>query len=73
MLPQLVEELEPIPEVADHYMRTKILLSRGEQMAKGHVVAQSHDANENVLGRTHANVNLDTRMNQVEFAGGKVT
>ena len=42
-------------------------------MARGHVVAWSHDANGNMMGRVHMNPILDTRMYQVEFAGGKVT
>ena len=28
--PQLAEELEPMPEVADHYTGAKILLPRGD-------------------------------------------
>ena len=40
-------------------------------MTKGHVVAYSHDASGNVMGRAHTNPILDTRMYQVEFAGGK--
>ena len=36
-------------------------------------MARSKDTNGNVIGRFHTNPILDTRMNQVEFAGGKVT
>ena len=42
-------------------------------MVRGHLVTQSHNANGNVMGRPHANLILDTRMNQVAFAGSKVT
>ena len=42
-------------------------------MARGHVVARSRDANGNVMGRSHTIPILDTRMYQVEFAGGEVT
>ena len=42
-------------------------------MARGHVVARSRDAKGNVMGRSHTNPILDTRMYQVEFAGGEVT
>ena len=42
-------------------------------MARGHVVAESHDANKNIMGRAHTNQRVDTRMYQVKFAGGKVT
>ena len=69
---QLAEELEPMPEVGDYYTGIEILLPRGDEMARGHVVARSKDANGNVMGRSHTNPILDTRMYQVEFAGGKV-
>ena len=38
MIPQLAEELEPMPEVCDHYIGAKILLPRGDKMTMGHVV-----------------------------------
>ena len=71
--PQLAEELEPMPEKRDHYIGAEILLLKGDEMARGHVVAQSHNANENIIDRAHKNPILDTRTYQVEFAGGKVT
>ena len=36
---QLAEELEPIPEVGDHYIGEEILLPRGDERAKSQVVA----------------------------------
>ena len=42
-------------------------------MARGHEVAQSHDVYGNIMGRAHTYPILDTRMYQVEFAGGEVT
>ena len=42
--PQLVEELEHMPEVGNHYIGAKILLPRVDEMARGQVMAQSHDA-----------------------------
>ena len=71
--PQLVEELEPMPEVGDHYVGAEILLPRGGQMARDHVVSRSRDAKGNVMGRSHTNLIYDTRMYQVEFTEGKVT
>ena len=62
-----------MPEVADHYIDEDILLPRGDQMTKFHVVAQNYDANKNAMGRVHANPILDTRMYEVEFADGDVT
>ena len=41
---QLAEELEPTPEVGNQYIGAEILLPRGDQMARGHVVARSRDA-----------------------------
>ena len=62
---QLVEELEPTPETGDHYIGAEILLPRGNKMARGCVVAHSHDANGNMVGRAHANSILNARMYQV--------
>ena len=50
LFPQLTEELEPMPEVGDYYIVVEILLPRGDQMARDHVVARSLDANGNVMG-----------------------
>ena len=62
-----------MPEVGDHYIRAEILLTRGDEMARGHVVARSCDANKNVISRAHVNAILNTRMYWVEFTGDKVT
>ena len=62
-----------MPEVGDLYIGAEILLSRGDQMARGHVVARSREAKGNVMGRSHTSPILDTRMYQVEFAGSEVT
>ena len=62
-----------MPKVEDHYVGAEIMLPRGDEMARGHVVAQSHDASGNVMGRAHVYTIMNTRMHQVEFAEGKVT
>ena len=36
-------------------------------------MSQSHVANGTVIGKTHANPILDTRMYQVELANGEIT
>ena len=59
-----------MPELEYHYIRAEILLHRGDEMARGHVVACSHDVNGNVMGRAHTNPIIDTKMYKVEFAGG---
>ena len=41
---QIVEELEPLQEVADHYEGVNILLPRGDWMLRGPVKAQSFGA-----------------------------
>ena len=48
---QLAEELEPMPEVGDHYVGAAILLPRLDRMARGQVLAWSHDVNRNVMSR----------------------
>ena len=68
-----MKELEPMPEAGNLYRGAEIMLTRGDQMARGHVVARSRDAKGNVMGRSNTNPILDTRMYQVEFTGGEVT
>ena len=48
------------------------MLPREDQMARGHAVAQSHNAGGNIMGRAHAIPIMDTILYQVEFAGGKI-
>ena len=55
----------------DYYTEAKILLPRGNQMTRSHVVVRSQDTNGNVIGRFHINPILELRTYQVEFAGGK--
>ena len=42
-------------------------------MARGYVMTGALDANGYDMGRAYANPTLDTRMYQVDFAGGKVS
>ena len=70
---QLAEELEPMPEVGDHYAREEILLPRADQMARDLIEVHIYDAKGEVMGRAHANPILDTKMYQVEFTEGVVT
>ena len=62
-----------MPEVGDHYIGAEILLPRGDQKTRGHVVAISQDANGNVMDRAHTNPTLNTKTYQVKFTGGEVT
>ena len=62
-----------MPEVSDHYIEADILLPREDHMTRGHLVSRSRYNNRNVMGRSHTNSIFDTRMYQVEFAGGEVT
>ena len=48
-------------------------MPRGDQIAKGHIVAINHDENENMMKRSHTNPVFDTKTYQAKFAGGKVT
>ena len=49
-------------EVGDHYVGADILLVRGDEMVRGHLVAQSHEAGGNFMGGAHTNSILITRM-----------
>ena len=46
---QLAEDLDSMPHTAD------LLLPRGDQMARGHVITQSDDASGNFMCRAHVN------------------
>ena len=67
MFSQLAEEQMPMPEMGNHSIGTEILLPRGDEMARVHVVAHSHDANGNMMGRTHAYPIFNTWTYQIEF------
>ena len=41
-------------------------------MTSGHVVAQSHDASGNVMGKSHTNPILDTECIKLSFLGAKL-
>ena len=60
-------------EVTDQYIEAKMMLSRGDQTARGHEVAQSCNANRYVVSRDHANSILDAWLYQVKFDWGMVT
>ena len=62
-----------MPELNDHYNGAEILLPRMDAMARGHVIMQCHITSGNTMERAHINPILDTKIYQVEFAGGKVT
>ena len=51
-----------MPEAGDQYIGAEIMFPRGDQMARGHVVAQSGNASGNIMGRAHANHIMETRM-----------
>ena len=59
-------------EVADQYIKAELLLPRGDELARGHVVAQSCNASGNFMGRDNAYSILDTKIYQVEFAWGDI-
>ena len=73
IFPLLAEELEPMPEVGNHYIGAEILLPRGDKKTISHVVVWSHDNSENLMGRAHMICIANTKMYQVEFAGVKAT
>ena len=58
--------------MVDHCIREEILLHKGDQVARGHVMAWNHDANGNIMGRAHMILTLDTKTIQGKFFGGKV-
>ena len=65
--PQLAEELKTMQEMGDHYIGVEILLPRGDETIRDHVVVDNHDANGKIMERAHTSSLLDTRMYQVEL------
>ena len=61
-----------MPEIGDLYIGVEMLLPRGDQMARDHVVATSRDADGNVMVRSHTYLTLDTRTHRVEFTGDEL-
>ena len=59
--------------MGDHYIGAEILLPGGDKTVRDHVLEWCRNTNGNMMGRAHTNPILNTRMYQVEFAGGKVT
>ena len=59
--------------MGDYYIRAEILLLRGNQIARGHVVVRSKDPCGNDIGRSLVNPILDGRIHQVKFTGVKIT
>ena len=56
-----------------NYISAEILLLRGDEMVRGNLVARSHHANQNMMGRAHLNSILDSRVYPVKISGDKVT
>ena len=61
-----------MPEVGDHYTWAEVFLPRGDQMARGHVVASDRDTKGKVMGRSNTNPIFDLRMFKIKFIWGKV-
>ena len=59
--------------VGDHKTAAEILLDRGNEMARGHVVSGFHDASGNIMDRADEIPILNNTMYQVEFSGANVT
>ena len=54
-------------------MNAKILLLRGDKMARGQVVCRKSDANGNPIGRSIQNLILDTCHYEKKFPEGEMT
>ena len=61
-----------MPEVDEQQIGAEILLARGDQMTRGHVVTQSCNAHGNIMGRAHENPVMDTRLYQVELTTNNI-
>jgi hypothetical protein len=59
-------------DTMDTYLRTKVLLPRGQGMFKGTVVGRRKGINGNPLGTANSNPILDTREYEVQFPDGSL-
>ena len=55
------ENLTPTPEIGDNYLNMELMLPRGGALARGRVTERKRDHEGNVIGRSNANLILDTR------------
>ena len=62
-----------MPEGGDNCIEARILLPRGDEIARGHLVTWSYYSNGNIMKRAHMSQILDTRVYLVENTGDKVT
>ena len=67
------EQLTPTPEIGDNYLNMELMLPRGGTLARGRVTERKRDHEGNVIGRSNANLILDTREYEVKFEDGDVT
>ena len=67
------EEPEVTPEWGDQYLNAKLLLLRGDKMARVWAVHQKHDANGNSVGKSNMKSILDTPLYEGVFLGGEIT
>ena len=59
--------------MGDQYANAEILLLRGDQMSRGQVMHQKHDADGNPIGRSNQSPILATSLYEVGFSGGEMT
>jgi hypothetical protein len=57
-------------ETFDKYISAQVLLPKGDSFQSGRVKTRKRDFDGNPVGVANANPLLDTRVNEVEFAGG---
>jgi hypothetical protein len=65
-----MEQDEYTPETFDGYLTASVMIPRGGEVLKAHVVSRKRDVNGNPIGKSHSNPILDTREYVVEFEDG---
>ncbi len=66
-------DIEVTPETGDTFIGAENFLPRGGTMTKGHVTAQNHDVDGNLIGTENDIPILDTREYVVTFEDGDMT
>ena len=60
------EKLTPTPEIGNNYVNMELMLPRGGTLARGRVTERKRDHKGNFIGRSNANLILDTQEYEVQ-------
>jgi len=68
--PEAVDADQFTPDEMDKYLHTELLLPHGDGMQRARVVRRQRDDDGNLMGTSHDNPVLDSRLHEVQFPDG---